>query len=98
VQVWGGAGGARCGAAVHERGGGESTGVVEDAPAPEKMDGFDGKRAYEQVVKQVSFGPRPAGSAALGQLQNYLETELKSYGCAVETDRFRRIRRRGGWR
>jgi len=62
--------------------------VVEDAPAPEKMDGFDGKRAYEQVVKQVSFGPRPAGSAALGQLQNYLETELKSYGCAVETDSF----------
>ena len=62
--------------------------VVGDAPAPEKMDGFDGKRAYEQVVKQVSYGPRPAGSAALGQLQNYLETELKSYGCAVETDAF----------
>jgi hypothetical protein len=62
--------------------------VAEDVPAPEKLDGFDGKRAYEQVVKQVSFGPRPAGSAALGQLQNYLETELKSYGCAVETDAF----------
>ena len=62
--------------------------VVEDVPAPEKMDGFDGKRAYEQVVKQVSYGPRPAGSAALGQLKNYLETELKSYGCAVETDSF----------
>ena len=62
--------------------------VVEDVPAPEKLDGFDGKRAYEQVVKQVSYGPRPAGSAALGQLQNYLETELKSYGCAVETDAF----------
>jgi glutaminyl-peptide cyclotransferase len=62
--------------------------VVEDVPAPEKMDGFDGKRAYEQVAKQVSFGPRPAGSAALGQLQNYMETELKSYGCAVETDSF----------
>jgi len=62
--------------------------VVEDVPAPEKMDGFDGKRAYAQVVKQVSYGPRPAGSAALGQLENYLETELKSYGCAVETDAF----------
>ncbi len=62
--------------------------VAEDVPAPEKTDGFDGKRAYEQVVKQVSFGPRPAGSAALGQLQNYMETELKSYGCAVETDAF----------
>ena len=62
--------------------------VVEDVPAPEKMDGFDGKRAYVQVVKQVSYGPRPAGSAALGQLENYLETELKSYGCAVEMDAF----------
>jgi len=62
--------------------------VVEDVPAPEKTDGFDGKRAYEQVVKQVSYGPRPAGSPALGQLENYLETELKSYGCAVETDAF----------
>jgi Zn-dependent M28 family amino/carboxypeptidase len=67
---------------------GNPPGVVEDVPAPEKTGGFDGKRAYEQVVKQVSFGPRPAGSAALGQLQNYLETELKSYGCAVETDAF----------
>ena len=28
--------------------------VAEDVPAPEKSDGFDGKRAYEQVVKQVS--------------------------------------------
>jgi len=62
--------------------------VVEDVPAPEKMDGFDGKRAYEQVRKQVSFGPRPAGSAALANLQDYLEAELKSYGCAVETDSF----------
>ncbi len=61
---------------------------LEDVPAPERTDGFDGKRAYEQVVKQVSFGPRPAGSAALGQLQNNMETELKSYGCAVETDAF----------
>jgi glutaminyl-peptide cyclotransferase len=62
--------------------------VAEDVPAPEKVNGFDGKRAYQQVVKQVSFGPRPAGSAALAKLQDYLETELKSYGCAVETDSF----------
>jgi len=67
---------------------GNAPGAGEDVPAPEKTDGFDGKRAYAQVEKQVSFGPRPAGSAALGQLQNYLETELKSYGCAVDTDSF----------
>lgn len=58
------------------------------APPPDKTDGFDGKRAYDQVAKQVSFGPRPAGSAALAKLQDYLEAELKSYGCTVETDSF----------
>jgi glutaminyl-peptide cyclotransferase len=58
------------------------------APAPESTDGFDGHRAYELVQKQVSFGPRPAGSAELGKLQEYMIGELKSYGCAVETDDF----------
>jgi len=58
------------------------------APPAEKTGGFDGQRAYEQVAKQVSYGPRPAGSPALSQLQTYLETELKSYGCAVDTDSF----------
>jgi len=67
---------------------GNPPGAGDDVPAPEKTDGFDGKRAYEQVKKQVSYGPRPAGSAALGQLQDYLEAELKSYGCAVDTDSF----------
>ncbi len=36
----------------------------------------------------MSFGPRPPGSAAIAKLQEYLEAELKSYGCAVETDSF----------
>jgi glutaminyl-peptide cyclotransferase len=61
---------------------------ADDAPSPDKTGGFDGKRAYEQVVKQLSYGPRPAGSPALAKLQDYLESELKSYGCAVETDSF----------
>jgi glutaminyl-peptide cyclotransferase len=60
----------------------------DEAPPPDKTGGFDGKRAYEQVEKQVSFGPRPPGSPAIMKLQEYLETELKSYGCAVETDSF----------
>jgi glutaminyl-peptide cyclotransferase len=60
----------------------------DEAPAPETTDGFDGKRAYDQVAKQVNFGARPPGSAAIAKLQDYLETELKSYGCAVETDSF----------
>jgi glutaminyl-peptide cyclotransferase len=61
---------------------------ADEAPPAEKTGGFDGKRAYEQVAKQVGFGPRPAGSPALAKLQEYLETELKSYGCTVEADSF----------
>jgi Zn-dependent M28 family amino/carboxypeptidase len=60
----------------------------DEAPAPEETGGFDGQRAYDQVAQQVNFGPRPPGSAAIAKLQDYLETELKSYGCAVETDSF----------
>src|SRR6266851_455983 len=60
----------------------------DDAPLPEKTGGFDGKRAFAHVVKQVSFGPRPSGSQALAHLQDYLQSELKSYGCNVETDSF----------
>ena len=62
--------------------------AADDAPPPEKTDGFDGKRALAQVAKQVSFGPRPSGSAAIVKLQEYLLSELKSYGCEVETDSF----------
>lgn len=61
---------------------------ADEAPPAEKTGGFDGKRAYEQVVKQLSYGPRQAGSPALAKLQEYLESELKSYGCNVETDSF----------
>jgi glutaminyl-peptide cyclotransferase len=67
---------------------GNSPAPGDEAPAPETTGGFDGKRAYEQVVKQVNFGPRPPGSAAITKLQDYMETELKSYGCTVETDSF----------
>ncbi|MGB9513423.1 MAG: M28 family peptidase, partial [Candidatus Acidiferrum sp.] len=61
---------------------------ADQAPAPDKVDGFDGMRAYDQVLKQVGFGPRPAGSPALAKLQDYLQSELKSYGCSVDTDSF----------
>jgi glutaminyl-peptide cyclotransferase len=61
---------------------------ADEAPPAEKTGGFDGKRAYEQVAKQLSYGPRAAGSPALAKLQDYLEAELRSYGCAVEADSF----------
>src|SRR6266478_5696923 len=62
--------------------------AAEDAPPPEKTGGVDGKRAFAHVAKQVGFGPRPSGSPALAHLQEYLLSELKSYGCFVETDAF----------
>jgi glutaminyl-peptide cyclotransferase len=61
---------------------------ADEAPPPDKTGGFDGKRAYAHVAKQVSFGPRPAGSPALAQTQDYLLAELKSYGCTTEVDAF----------
>ena len=60
----------------------------DDPPPADKTGGFDGKRAFAQVAKQVGFGPRPSGSPAIGQLQEYIAGELKSYGCKVDVDSF----------
>src|SRR5262249_586059 len=54
----------------------------------EKTGGFDGAKAYEHVAKQVNYGPRPAGSQAILQAQDYITSQLSSYGCAVDTDAF----------
>jgi glutaminyl-peptide cyclotransferase len=62
--------------------------IADDALPPEKTGGFDGQRAFALVAKQVSFGPRAAGSQAIGKLQDFLVAELQSYGCTVETDNF----------
>lgn len=60
----------------------------DEAPPAETTGGFDGRRAFAHVVKQVGFGPRPSGSAAIGQLQEYIQSELTSYGCKVDVDSF----------
>jgi hypothetical protein len=62
--------------------------TLDDALPPEKTGGFDGKRAFAHVAKQVSFGPHPSGSPAIARVQEYLLAELKSYGCFVESDVF----------
>jgi len=67
---------------------GAGQGNGDDAPAPESTGGFDGKRAFEHVAKQVGFGPRPSGSQALAQTQDYILTQLKSDGCTTEVDAF----------
>jgi glutaminyl-peptide cyclotransferase len=60
----------------------------EDTPAPEKTGGFDGKRAFADVAKQVDIGPRPSGSQAIAQAQDYILAELSSAGCTTEVDAF----------
>ncbi len=60
----------------------------EDTPAPEKTGGFDGKRAFADVAKQVDFGPRPSGSQAIAQVQDYILSELSSAGCTAGADAF----------
>src|SRR5216683_1748150 len=62
--------------------------AADDTPPPEKTGGFEGKRTFAHVAKQVGFGPRPSGSQAIAHLQDYLQSELKSYGCNFETDTF----------
>jgi hypothetical protein len=62
--------------------------VPDDALPAEKTGGFDGTLAYNHVVKLVSFGPRPSGSQAITQAQDYITSQLSSSGCTVETDSF----------
>ena len=62
--------------------------TAAQAPPPDKVHGFDGQRAYDLVAKQVAFGPRPSGSPAIAHLQDYLLSELKSYGCTTDVDSF----------
>lgn len=66
----------------------EAQNTNDDAPPAEKTGGFDGKRAFAHVVKQVGFGPRPSGSPAIGQLQQYIQSELTGYGCKIDVDSF----------
>jgi glutaminyl-peptide cyclotransferase len=60
----------------------------QDTPDPEKTGGFDGKRAYAHVAKQVGFGPHPSGSQGIAQAQDYILSELASYGCTADIDAF----------
>lgn len=62
--------------------------VSSTLPASAAKSDFDGDRAFEQVRKQVDFGPRPAGSAELEKTRNYMIDQLKSYGLKVTTDEF----------
>ena len=56
---------------------------------------FDAGRAYGHVKRLVEMGPRPAGSEAIKKAQQYIESELKSYGLKIIADSFEAETTRG---
>ena len=59
------------------------------APAkPAAAAKFDAARAWAHVERQVKFGPRPSGSAALADTRRYLIAELKALGLPVREQAF----------
>jgi Zn-dependent M28 family amino/carboxypeptidase len=50
--------------------------------------GFDSNRAWTDLERQVAFGPRPAGSAALAQCRQYIEAQLKAIGITFREQPF----------
>lgn len=63
-------------------------GPEDQAPPASETGGFDGQKAYAFTAKLVSFGPRPPASEAIRRTQDYIVSELKGFGCAVDSDDF----------
>ena len=55
---------------------------TQSSPTPSHP-AFDASRAWQDVERQVTFGPRPSGSAAIQQTRDYIVAELKA--AAIET-------------
>lgn len=49
---------------------------------------FEAARAFDHVKRLVALGPHPSGSDSIKKAQEYIETELKSYGLKVTQDSF----------
>jgi hypothetical protein len=66
--------------------------VSQQTPAPTcktpPPQTFSGDCAFDQVAKQVAFGPRPPASDAIHRTQDYIIGQLKGFGCAVDTHDF----------
>ena len=60
----------------------------EPAPPPDQTGGFNGARAFDDVTKIVSFGPRPPASNGIHHVQDYIISQLKAAGCEVDQDDF----------
>ncbi len=63
--------------------------VRELLPTPSPRAGeFNGEAAYQHVLAQVAFGPRPTGSEAGRQTGDYISTYLSQQGWQVELQGF----------
>lgn len=62
--------------------------AADAAPPASQTGGFDGAQAYAYVVKLVTFGPHPPDTPAIRQVQSYIRSQLKSFGCPVSVDDF----------
>jgi hypothetical protein len=62
--------------------------AADAAPPASQTAGFDGQKAYDFTAKLVSFGPRPPDSPAIHQAQDYIRSQLQSFGCTVTEDNF----------
>ena len=60
----------------------------DGAPPAQSALTFDAGRAYEDLRRQVGFGPRPAGSAALAQCRQYILAQLKTAGIPAREQAF----------
>lgn len=60
----------------------------EAAPPASQTGGFDGAAAYDFRAKLVAFGPRPPDTDAIRKTQDYILSQLKSFGCATSVDDF----------
>jgi hypothetical protein len=49
---------------------------------------FSGKKAFEEVARQVAFGPRPSGSGALEKARAHIAGTLTAHGWNVERQEF----------
>lgn len=66
------------------------------SPEPTKISEFDAARAFDHMKKMCDLGPRPSGSEGIKKAQDYIQSELKSYGLNVSEDPFTATTPRGG--
>lgn len=62
--------------------------AATEALPVEVTEGFDGGKAFAHVEKLVAIGPRTPNSDGIRRAQDYIRSQLQSFGCAVEEDNF----------